>query len=209
MIQRRNSDAGFTLLELIVVIVILGVIILPMGNLVIEYFTSTNSTQDRFSDSHDVQIVSAYLARDVQSAGMRDYSTTPPSLTPQQSVWNSSFPVGACGSTVGALKLLIGSDDFSSVTSNYKDATAPTHIFVAYVLGSTDNQLYRVRCQGASVTGVRQSLTHNLAVGTLAATCDDSSCGPAFPNKITLSFNIQGFADNPVTITGQRRQANS
>src|SRR2546423_547612 len=63
-----HRDAGFTLLEVLLSTVILVVIIGALAEAI--YATAHNSTSSvqRVNESHDVQIASAYLATDVQSA---------------------------------------------------------------------------------------------------------------------------------------------
>src|SRR3954447_6708008 len=90
-----TKDDGFTIIELLITIVIMGVITLPLGNLVISYFQQTTETQVRVGLSHDEQIAAEYLAGDVQSAGL--HATD---LSLQTSIWLSSSGAPACGSGV-------------------------------------------------------------------------------------------------------------
>jgi prepilin-type N-terminal cleavage/methylation domain-containing protein len=82
--QTRQGEGGFTLTELLVAITILGII---GGALAIAFVVSGHSTAEttqRFKESHDAQIASAYLATDVQSAKQITASTcgSPGALTP-------------------------------------------------------------------------------------------------------------------------------
>src|SRR5437879_1954159 len=64
---RGQGQHGFTLAEVMVSIAILGLIV---GALAAAFGTTARSSigvSQRFSESHDAQIASAYLATDVQS----------------------------------------------------------------------------------------------------------------------------------------------
>jgi prepilin-type N-terminal cleavage/methylation domain-containing protein len=63
----RNQD-GFTLVELIIGVAIVGLLTTAMASALIVTLRTTGVTNKRMSESHDVQITSAYLANDVQSA---------------------------------------------------------------------------------------------------------------------------------------------
>ena len=71
---RQRGDAGFTLVELVVAIVLLGIIAVPLGSALLSFFRNTNATSDRLAESHDAQISSAYFGQDVQSIGVRNWS---------------------------------------------------------------------------------------------------------------------------------------
>ncbi len=79
-IERRQlrrqvaDDAGFTLVELLLSIVILAIVAAPLTAVVIGFLKNTDTTAARMSESHDAQISSAYFGQDVQSIGARDYS---------------------------------------------------------------------------------------------------------------------------------------
>jgi prepilin-type N-terminal cleavage/methylation domain-containing protein len=67
-VPRPGGEQAFTLIELIIAIAITGIIVTAIAGALIVSFQTTNVTQQRLAESHDVQITSAYLANDVQSA---------------------------------------------------------------------------------------------------------------------------------------------
>jgi prepilin-type N-terminal cleavage/methylation domain-containing protein len=83
-----GGDDGFTLVELLLAIVIMGVITVPLTSVVIGYLRNTDTTTARLLRSHDVQIASAYWAQDIASIGQRNAqrvlqpSIQQPAMTP-------------------------------------------------------------------------------------------------------------------------------
>lgn len=66
----KSDEAGFTLVELLVAIAILGIIIPAIGAALVSIIHNTNATNQRFAESHDAQITAAYFANDVQSVAV-------------------------------------------------------------------------------------------------------------------------------------------
>jgi prepilin-type N-terminal cleavage/methylation domain-containing protein len=62
-----RGEAGFTLAEVLVAVAILGVIAAALGAAFVVTAHDSIGIADRYSESHDAQIASAYLATDVQS----------------------------------------------------------------------------------------------------------------------------------------------
>ena len=54
-----RRDAGFTLVELLITIVILGIITVPLSGVLIGFFRNADATSDRMALSHDAQISAA------------------------------------------------------------------------------------------------------------------------------------------------------
>jgi prepilin-type N-terminal cleavage/methylation domain-containing protein len=200
---RVRHDGGFTLIELLVTIMIMGVITLPLGNLVISYFQRTTETQVRVGLSHDEQIASEYFASDVQSAGLRSAD-----LSLQQSIWLSSSGAPACGSGLSIFFVLAWDEYTSSGTRSTSVAVYGTRSQVDN--GLTERQLIRQRCSnGSSTADSTAVLAHNL-VGTPAVTCADGTC--ANPTSVTMNLVLRDPADptGPTfsfDLTGDRRQS--
>jgi prepilin-type N-terminal cleavage/methylation domain-containing protein len=71
-----RDQEGFTLVEILISTVILGILMTAMGGALIVSLKTSDATKQRFAESHDVQIASAYVANDVQSASAVDPSPT-------------------------------------------------------------------------------------------------------------------------------------
>jgi prepilin-type N-terminal cleavage/methylation domain-containing protein len=208
------SDQGFTLIELLVVVLILGLIIGPLSDVVVGFLRNNDETMGRLSESHDVQIASAYWAQDVASVGTRQ-TTAPYGL-------NQSIEVGAatatptwpyqCG-TGGTVIVRFAWDDFSTSGVN-------TFIEVTYQTASgKPNELHRIRCNGSATPVSDTVMAHDLdpsqapALGcpnlpTVPATCSAATV----PTTVTLTLYVKDPKDrnsSPYTVklTGQRRQA--
>jgi len=206
MRMRRGAD-GFTLVELLVAIVILGIITVPLSNVVIGYFRNTDATTARLIESHDAQISSAYWAQDVASIGTR--STTAP-YPLNQSVWKGASSLYSC-STAGTPIVSLAWDDFTSTGTR----TVVQVVYVAQTV-SGQTELHRVRCQGSPAMVSDVTLAHDLST-TPTVACGtsgvDNNCAaaPDVLKFVTLTLTIKD-PKNPgapyvVNLTGQRRQS--
>jgi prepilin-type N-terminal cleavage/methylation domain-containing protein len=198
--RARAGDRGFTLIEMLISIVILGIIAVPLSMAMFSYFKNSDTTTSRINESAQIQIASSYFARDVSLTGIRDTGVAPaaPPLPPfgyKQSVWTTSVSTG-CGTLAGAL--VLGGDDYSS------DVTTPTRFYVAYQLSGSD--LHRVRCTGS--TKADTVIARNVTAAT--ASCSSTCTGTPPPTTVTLVLTVDVTDGNPgsysVTLTGSRVQ---
>ena len=210
---RAARDAGFTLIELLVAVVILGVIMVPLGNAVIGYVRTTDATADRLALSHDAQLSAAYFARDVASTGLRDYAAA------QDANGNQPFRAsiqldagytaggtgcGTAGTPTALLRLL--SDDW--------DTTGATPVVrtdvVAYYLAvaGTAAELHRLRCTGSATPVTDTVVAHDVVVGSATVGCSSTCTAAAVPRQVTLTFTVSrpGAGTYQIVLTGQRRQ---
>jgi prepilin-type N-terminal cleavage/methylation domain-containing protein len=210
---RSSDDAGFTLVELLMSIVILGVIMAPLTGVVLTYFRNADATSARLNESHDAQITAAWFSQDVQALGVRDYTAPGPYFPLLQSVETGvaadggSHPCGAAGTPDALVRFAW--DDFSDSTLGSRSQTR-----VVYVVEGTE--LHRVRCDG-SAAGVTSDVVvaHNVTAASVAcATASGGTgctgAGAQVPTAVSLLLTIRdpkSAADYPVTLTGQRRQS--
>jgi prepilin-type N-terminal cleavage/methylation domain-containing protein len=213
-LRLERDDRGFTLIEMLIAVTLLGIIIVPLSMAMIVFFKNSSATTDRMAESHDVQIASAYFAQDVQSVGARDW--TSPTLATMQSIDVTPFTGSfACGT--GGTELIRFRWDNPSVTPG----VAPTDIRVTYVAqggtGGTERQLHRRTCVGATLSS-DVLLVHNLdtidltypqvACANTAGVAQSCGTNPA-PAKVTLTLKIRAPRNADaltMALVGQRRQ---
>jgi prepilin-type N-terminal cleavage/methylation domain-containing protein len=205
MRRRRRDDGGFTLVELVMTVTILGIIIIPLGNFVLEFFQNYPQTENRIADSHDVQIAAAYLSNDVANAGVHSTYT---SADTSQSVWATTFPASYCGSGAGTTVLLLSWNTWTVAPSG-GGSFGPTSS-VAYV--NELGVLHRIYCASGTTASSDAVLVHGLQSASVACStaCEGSPGNPA-PTTVNLTLNISTGADDTaattVVLSGQRRQS--
>ena len=79
----QHDSAGFTLIELVVVVAILPLVVGGIAVALISVFSLQNSVSNRVSDSNDALVASTVFNRDVQSAQM--FTTDP---NPRRPGWS-------------------------------------------------------------------------------------------------------------------------
>ncbi len=208
--RRLIPDDGFTLVELVVTVGILGMIVVPLTGVVLAYLRNTVDTEARLTESHDVQFAAAYWQRDVASIGVRDstYDTA-----------NHSFPLvqsiglAPCGLPSGSsAAVTLAWSEFTSMDSTVPPAT----VKVTYATRPAGGvyELLRVRCGSQpSTVQVADSL---LAPPTLACVQPDggASCtegGEQVPTLVKLVLQVHDNTGHntdayTATLSGERRQ---
>jgi prepilin-type N-terminal cleavage/methylation domain-containing protein len=205
----RNDD-GFTLIELLIAVVVLGIIVLGLGNVLIAAFRNTDATSARMTLSHDAQISSAYFAQDFAATGRRDYSAAGSAggtVTFLPSVQlNAAFNAGGvtCGTaaTPTALVRLLSDDwDYSGASPALRTDV------VAYYLSGTE--LHRLKCVASTTPSSDVVLAHDVDPSTPTVTCSSSCTAIPVPQRMTLAFTVTAPKADPypITLIGQRRQS--
>lgn len=207
----RRDDRGVTLVEMLVTIVILGIIIVPLANALIGFTRNTDETTRRLGESHDVQIMAAYFAQDVQSVGVRNWTADGYPL--QRSIelnapaGSGLYPCGAAGTPDAVVRFAW--DDPTT-------ASGLGRVIVSYVVEvvGAERQLHRLTCAGSPPTPSTPNdivLAHNLDPTYPLTVCSSPCSGaPAVPQTVTMTVKIKNpDSSGPaltVTLTGQRRQ---
>ena len=198
-----RRDEGFTLIELLVAVVLIGVIMVPLSEVVISYLRNTDTTTARQVESHDQQIAAAYWQQDVSSIGVRSpYDAVTQSFPMQQSV-NMSSP---CTPPPPATQVV------ALAWNQYDSSGNPTTISVVYALDGTKTQLVRRHCTGSTVDS-SDVLARALNPATAPTVTCSGTCtgtGQNVPRSITLKFSVKDPSGKgqpyDVTLDGQRRQ---
>lgn len=223
MITRRKHrppvDAGFTLIELVVAVAIVGIMMVSLTGVVIEYLKTNVATETRFTESHDVQFASAYWQRDVASIGVR-------STTYDNSLSVHTFPLLQSVNVPPGCALptrLTGPTDVNVVTLAWTeydvvDPDHPSKVTVTYVAHPSGArfQLVRVRCTGggpASTATIADNLAAPPAIacpGAIPSDCTGSGSGVPTVMTIALVSNDpsnHAATDYTATLSGERRQS--
>lgn len=205
-----HRDDGFTLVELLIAIVVLGVVVLGLGNVLIVAFRNTDATSARLALSHDAQISAAYFAQDFAATGRRDYSAATSAggsvaFLPSVQV-NAAYDAGgtSCGTaaTPTALVRLLSDDwDYSGASP-----TLRTDVVAYYLSGA---ELHRLKCVASSTPSSDVVLAHDVDTPTVAVTCSSACTATPVPQQMTLAFTVTtpSAAPYPITLNGQRRQS--
>jgi prepilin-type N-terminal cleavage/methylation domain-containing protein len=102
--RRSDPDAGFTLVELLVVLVILPILLGAVADALIVTVKNASSTENRISDSVDAQLAASYFVRDVQGASE---VTTNVALYQAAAGTYSALVPEVCGPASGGGQLII------------------------------------------------------------------------------------------------------
>ena len=167
--RTRPGEAGVTLVELIVAVVLLAMITGALSSSFITAFRGAQPTNERVRESNDAQVLAAYLVRDGQSAG----GTNPTSGTGDSSLGVSS-PGSApdCSGPTGTVVLRFKWRDFF--------ATNTAHMHVAnYVFDAAQHQIVRQTCVDGAMESVL-TLAKSVALvddgATPTPTNDNAAC---------------------------------
>ncbi|MGN6252207.1 MAG: PulJ/GspJ family protein [Marmoricola sp.] len=217
---RPRNEAGFTLVELVLTVAIVGIITVALVGVVLEYLKTTTATAGRFTQSNTAQLAAAYWQRDVASIGLRSntYDSATHSFALQASVdypYSASL-IGAGCSVPGTGVVTLSWGQYDSTSSD-----SPTKVAITYSVQPVGSgsalryDLRRTRCTNSGAgwsTASSAVITQNLSV-TPTVTCS-STCGGAGNNlPSTVSLRVTSSDPNNddgstyvATLTGERRQ---
>ena len=203
-------DVGFTLVEMVISVLILGIIMVPLTTSYVLGLGTASSTAQAVSNSSDAELVAAYLTTDISSAN----TVSAADMTAGQTCSGGSTTI-----------LQFATTDLSV------NGAAPT-IYVSYVLvpntdaegqlhlaaGSVD-ELDRITCSASGSPTSSLTLARTIQVSPVpAASCDGSACSNnSTPQQVSLSLTEYEYQkltpptpDAPFTFTvNASRRVNS
>jgi prepilin-type N-terminal cleavage/methylation domain-containing protein len=210
-LRRTRGDDGFTLIEMVMSVAILGIVSATLLGVVFQYLKTTSDTSARLNESTDQQFISTYWQNDVSSLGRQTFSGSVP-LNAAQSVFVDAAGPGNCGTAVGTVVVAFAWNEFNVNAVNPDNAWNSTPQEVAYVTVPAGSRLLlkRVRCRNG-VTSQPQTVARNLTAKPAIA-CD-TTCGSTTspPNRVSMKFVVKD-ADNAnspgytTTVSADRRQ---
>ena len=209
--RRTCDDDGFTLIELVMSVAILGIVSAALLGIVFQYAKTTSDTSARLNESTDQQFISTYWQNDVSSLGRRSLALASATFSTDQSVFVGSAGPGGCGSAVGSVAVAFAWNEFDVGVAAPGDPWGSNPQQVAYVTVPNGSRLLlqRVRCKNG-VAGTPLTVAHNLnAAPTISC---DASCGSTtLPNRVSMRFTVKDAknAASPgytTTVSADRRQ---
>ena len=201
-----RTEDGFTLVELVLAILIIGVITVPLGDVVIGFLKNTDATTARLLESHDAQIASAYWAQDVASIGTRGpaptYAPIIGSVETDVAYNSGLYPCGPAGTPNAIVRFAW--DDFSGADAT-PQVLVPMQVRVAYVVQTVSGEtgLHRLRCNGSTTVDSDVTLAHDLDPSMLPTV----TCATTCTLHLTLKDPNNHNSAYVVDLSGQRRQS--
>lgn len=171
------DERGFTLVELIVAVSILGVVMGAITAAIVVGLKTTDDTITRLSESHDTQISTAYFNGDAQSAESVELSVNDPCI----------------GENVLAL--------FSWTDPHVTPAVAKTASYVITTPAS-GRELHRRYCEGSALKS-DVVVAHNLHPTAAPSISCTPSCLDVAGRSVTMT--VTDASSYAYTLTGLRR----
>jgi prepilin-type N-terminal cleavage/methylation domain-containing protein len=185
----NDREAGFTLIEVLMGIVLTGIMLGALTGGVLTYMRGAQATTDLLNITPELQIASTYFGSDVQSS--EDVTTSP--------------ATSACAPAGTLVKF--GWEDFTT-------RTASTQVDVSYSYDPDTHELLRTACKDDVVDDQTTLITHVKPGPPPLVLCDlDASCVAPTPRRIDMTMSVCALdasnacrgSEIPGTLTGVRR----
>lgn len=217
-LRRHGRDDGFTLIEVVITVAILGIITVALVGVAFQYVKVSGNTQSRQTESTDQQFVSTYWQQDVSAMGVRDF--LPDASDPfswKQSAWLTEagapayVPANCRNGLDGVLVIGLAWTEYEpndDPTLTWTNAGIDAAAYVAKKVGA-QWELTRVRCNAGSTRTV--VVAHHLNQKPVADCQPACDSWPNLPRKAWITLNVEDLTRKSttkydMTITGERRQ---
>lgn len=212
MLSPERREDGFTLVELVMTVAIVGIIVVALAGVVLQYLATSTQTSTRLNESTDQQFISAYWQQDVSSLGVHGQPTGG-SIPASQSVWVGSAP--GCAPATGTPVVMFAWNDYKNAPTadpSLAWTAAPQNEATYYTTssvnanGTSQTQLWRKRCGDTS----SDIILARYLTGAPSVSCFDSSgtllpdCAgfSPFPATVTMTISVQDKSQTVPTSTG-------
>jgi len=207
--MRSREDSGFTLIEVLIVVVVLPLVIGAIALGFITLLQNKNATSQRFSDSHDAQITSALFVRDVKSADT--VSTSSVSICGKTSYlvgfsWSSlnSSGTSVTNASVYTINTTAGTID-RTACGPHPDSTSVVHNSIP-VSGATT--ITSCPATGVGVGATKCAVTSGAANAAVTVSCGDgtTTCangGATATTPTTTNSGVKSVALNVLEATSK------
>lgn len=182
---RRHDETGFTLVELLLVITILGIIGFALTESVIIGLRTTTSTEEQVRGSLDRQRLATYFVPDVQSA---------------QKLATGDSPLACRPNGASPLLTAFGIDRGVTKTASYYLVEAPPE---APKLLRRTCELDNLATPPAAGRQTEQVVAEHL--GSAAVICHDTGDPPCTDNDVTWRLKITDARSVDFTLRASRR----
>ncbi|HZU78663.1 MAG TPA: hypothetical protein VE991_02000 [Acidimicrobiales bacterium] len=196
-----SPDAGFTLVEVVVALVLVMLIMGPIVAAIIVGLNTTGAASTRLSQSDDRQLLEIWLPRDVAGTQHLLPGTTTPGATANVALSASNCAVTQGAQPAGTTAALVLQGNGVTVTTNNGLTSTSTYLYEAdYVLVSSGSskRLVRYYCNPSTSTSMSMIVAYGLTSAT--GTAPASPTAPA-----TISLAVTDTAGNTATIQGLER----
>lgn len=190
--RRQSPQHGFSLVELMIVVVLLGLVTSGLTASFITALRGNDTAAQRIKESNDAQVVAAFLARDAQAAGGSD----PASNTLDSTIGVSRSDDAGCSDATSTLVLRFKWKDYASNTA------APQTRVVGYFYKSSAGQITRRSCTNGSFADSTLLASYVSSSPAPAAACSPGCSG--IPDTVSLTLtatNTPRNAPTPYTYT--------
>ena len=209
-LDRSREDDGFTLIELVMSVAILGIISATLLGVVLQYLYTIRDTSARLNESTDQQFISTYWQNDVSSLGRQSLNASG-LMTSSQSVFVGSAASPACGSSLGSMVVRFAWNEFKVDATDPDNAwdTTPHEVSYVTVPAAPRMLLQRVRCRNG-VASPAVTVAHNIASAPTVS-CDTACTAATPPNRVSMTFTVKDAANlssqgYTTTVSADRRQ---